>query len=137
MAAKELYDYVDVAVADKDQTLSVSPQAVMSNSGKKNVVIHKAVDGKSETRINFSGAGNVECFIGLKYNVLDAADAGTVTEFWYDENYGDGMTNSFKFDHPDGHTYVVRFDCNFEELMYPAYRGIPVVRFKVLGKIAD
>jgi len=143
MAAHELYDYLSAKTPDKDVTLSIAPQAVVSGTGHKEVAIHMAVDGSAEERINMSGSG-VICHFGIKYNLLNASDAGTVMQFWYDTDYGNGPTNSFKFNHAHetakdtGHTYVVRWDCDFERLTDPRYVYTnPVLRLRVLGVIAD
>ena len=137
MASHEIYDYLSEKTPDKDVTLSVDPQTVISGTGHKEVNIHMAVDGSAEERINMSGTG-VICHLGILYKLLNESDAGTVMQFWYDTDYGNGPTNSFKFNHAkEGHVYVVRWDCDFERLTYPTFYGNPVLRLRVLGKIAD
>ena len=139
MAAKELYDYLypDYEISpDKNVTLSVSPQAVLREYAPSNVVTHIAIDGSNVERINLGGAGRlIQIFI--QYTALSAADAGTVMQFWYDEDYGNKGVNSFKFAHPDGHTYVVIWNCDFERIMHPTYYSNRVLSFIVLGVIAD
>ena len=136
MAAKELYDYVDTVAADKDVTLSLDPQAVLTELGTKNDIIHIGDDG-SEERIGLGGVGAVVPYITIMYDLLNASDAGTAMQFWYDSDYGDGRINSFKFTHPDGHTYVVRWDCDFERETRPTNYGVRTLRLKVLGSVAD
>lgn len=136
MAAKEPYDYLPTKVADKAQTLTLAPQNIWTQIAKKNVVIHPSPDGAYESRINLSGTTVFVWFL-VRYDYLNESDAGIVQEFWYDENYGNGMTYTFYFNAPDSHTYVVRFDCDFEEAIYPEKWAIPLIKFRVLGKVVD
>lgn len=135
MAAKEIYDYVSTISPDKDVTMTLQSRNVLTEFGTKNDVIHRG-DDESEERIDLSG-GDPNIFITANYTSLSESDAGTIMDFWFDAEKGNGKINSFKFDHPDGHTYVVRFDCNFERVMKPTVWDVANVRFKVLGRIAD
>jgi hypothetical protein len=135
VAAKELYDYLDTVTPDVDQTLSIDPQAVLTELAIKNDVVHYGDDDNEEV-ISLSGNKKI-MYIVILYNLLNASDSGTVLMFWMDESYGDGFANSFKFDHPDGHTYVVRFDTGFERQQAPTTYSMKQIKLRVLGKVAD
>jgi len=134
MAAKELYDYLSTVSADVDQTLSIDPQSVLNETITKNDLVQIA-DDRSEQRAELSS--NFVAYIVIRYDILNDLDSGTIIDFFYDSSKGNGFLNSFKFDHPDGHTYVVRFDTDMTRLMNPTNYGIKQVRLKVLGRIAD
>jgi len=132
--AKEIYDYVSTIAADVDQTLSLDPQVVIPEVGGKGDVIHLA-DDDSEERCGFSD--DFTFFITIRFDLLNQVDAGTLLDLWADSSKANGRINSFKFSHPDGHTYVVRFDTDMTRLMAPTYYGVKNIRLKVLGRIAD
>jgi hypothetical protein len=135
MAAKEIYDYVDTIASDVNYTLTLDPQSVITELGTKNDVVHFGDDGNDE--VIGMGGSSVIPFIIIRYELLNESDAGQISQFWYDSNRGDGMLNSFKFSHPDGHTYVVRFDNNFERVIDPINYGVRNIKLKILGRIAD
>jgi len=141
MAAKEMYDYLSTVTPDVDITLGaggyeIHPQGVLTERGTKNQVVHEGDDG-SEQRVSLS---NDSIFhVELAWDVVTESEAGTLIDFYYDSAKGNGRQKSFKWEHPDdGHTYVVRFDCDMERARkaHDVY-GILNIRFKVLGKIDD
>lgn len=137
MAEKELYDYLDTVVPDKDQTLTLEGQGgpILENISKVDFR-HDSVDGKSATTINMSGTSIMGTLI-IPYNNLTASDRGTLMQFFCDSDYGNGRTNSFKLSYSDGHTYVVQFESMFKCTWHNGrLYSIPVV-FNVLGRIAD
>lgn len=134
MAAKEIYDYVDTVVPDNNETLSLDPQTILTEIGSKNDVIH-IMDDESEERIGLST--DFIFFILVRYDLLSESDAGTIFDFFCDATKGNGKIESFKFVHPDGHTYVVRFDTDITRDIKPTVYGFKAIRFKVLGRIAD
>jgi len=135
MAAKEMYDYLSVAVADNDATLDVTPQNIRTEDCSRNQVVHIGDDGSEEV---ITLDADVVCYVTLEWKTLDAADAGTILDFWLDAAKGNGMAESFKWNSPDGHTYVVKFRENvLLTIRPPALFGVSKVRLKVLGYIAD
>ena len=62
-----------------------------------------------------------------------------ITELRKGRKVTDQSAESFKWTHPtDGHTYVVRFDCDLpRSIRIPEIHGVTNVRLKVLGRIAD
>jgi len=137
MAAKEMYDYVSTVTADNDVTLSTpTPQKIITEKGLKNQVIHLGDDG-SEERITLADASIF--YATLQWDGLIEADAGTIMDFYFDAAKGNGRAESFKWAHPtDGHTYVVRFDCDFSRPRKGAgIHQIKTMKLKVLGRIAD
>ncbi len=133
-AAREIYDYVSTVSADVDVTLSLDPQVVIPEVGGKGDIVHLA-DDESEERIGFSS--DFKFYITIRYDLLNESDAGTLLDIWADSSKANGRINSWKFAHPDGHTYVVRFDTDMTRLMSPTYYTIKNIRLKVLGRIAD
>lgn len=134
MAAKEIYDYVSTVSPDNNETLSIDPQTVITETGTKNDVIH-LMDDESEERVGLSS--NFVFYILVRYDLCSESDAGTIMDFFCDASKGNGKLESFKFDHPDGHTYVVRFDEDLTRLKDPVNYSFKTIRFKVLGRIAD
>ncbi len=132
--AKELYDYLSTVTPTVDQTLELNPQSVLTETVTKNDGVCIGDDG-SEERYEFTG--NIIAYILLRYDILDESNAGLVLDFFFNSAKGNGFLNSFKFTHPDGHTYVVRFDTDMNRAMNPTNYSIKKVRFKVLGRIAD
>ena len=134
MAASEIYDYVSTVTPTVDQILEIEPQAVLTEIVTKNDGICIGDDG-SEERYEFTG--NIIAYIVVRFDILSQADSGTVIDFFYSSSKGKGLLNSFKFAHPDGHIYVVRFATDMSRAMNPVKYGIKNIRFKVLGRIAD
>jgi hypothetical protein len=123
MANKELYDYLTAVTQ-------------IRITGNFNVVVLEA-DDDAETRIILGTAPRA--WIDYPFKALSQSDAGTLFEFFYDAAYGGGIAYSFKLTHPtDGHTYVVRFDCDLEQVKQNVeVYGYGNCRFKVLGRIND
>ena len=99
-------------------------------------MVHPGDDGSEEV---ITLDSDVVCYVTLRWAVLSAADAGTILDFWLDAAKGNGVAESFKWDHPtDGHTYVVKFRGNVPRTIRPPeIHAVPQVRLKVLGYIAD
>lgn len=135
MAAREVYDYVATVTPDVDVTLTVAAQGIVSEeSGGSNVVIHTA-DDTSEERIILDDTSVF--FISWDWNALTAADSGTIMDLYHTSAHG--RAYSFKYQcAADGHTYVVRFDCDLTRRGQAYSRmGFSGIRLKVLGRIAD
>jgi len=133
MSAKEMYDYISVATPDNDVTLSLAARGNLVERGTKKQVVHLGEDG-SEERISLSDTSVF--YLTYPFDKLRAADAGTVMDFWHDAAKGNGMAETFKLSHSDGHVYVVRFDCDMERAIRGVIHSISVV-FKIIGRIAD
>lgn len=140
MAAKEIYDYVSIVAPDKDVTLSIHPTVPpivnIPETVDKKDIIHTGDDGSEERMSHGSG---LIFTISVKWDGLSEIDAGTVLDFWADSNKGYGRVNSFKYDHYDGHTYVVRFDSKMtRDRIFAGYSyRIDTFVLRVLGRIAD
>lgn len=136
MANQEIYDYVSIAVPDNSTTLSVTPQSIIQELGSKNVEIHEGDDG-SEERIILSSTSVF--YVTLSWTNKSESDIGTVLNYYHNAAAGNGMSESFLWEHPtDGHTYVVRFASDVRrDIMMGNFFGITNVRLKILGRIAD
>jgi hypothetical protein len=135
MAAAEMYDYLTTITPDYDAAIGIVPQGVVTEESSKAHVIHFGVDG-SEERISL---GSTPIFyITIGWDILSAANSGTIMDFYNDPAKANGCQRSFKYAFGDGHTYVVRFDSMLPRsgrLM--SKMGIQNIRLKVLGRIAD
>jgi len=133
MAAKEMYDYLSALVADYTATeLNVKPQRVLVEHGTKNIVVHIGDDG-SEERIALDSDSIFH--VDLQWDVLTAADAGTIFDFFHDSTKGNGKGRTFYWVHAtDGHTYTVRFNSELpRSISMPEFHGVTSIQFKVLG----
>lgn len=136
MAAKEIYDYVEVAVADNNYTLAVNPHGTIVEEPSRNQAIHEFDDG-SEERIDLD-EGKPVFYVQLSWNLRDESTSGTIWDFWLDSAKGNGMAKTFKWTHTDGHTYVVRYASNLPRALEDAkIHGFANVRLRIIGKIAD
>lgn len=135
MAAKEIYDYVSVAVPDYDYTLTIEAQGVLRESAIKNQVLHRADNYNREVVSLNIGA---MWFVEWDWAILTEAESGTVFDLYHDSDKANGRANSFKWDAHDGHTYVVAFDCDLSRVgrNVDSYR-LPKLRLEVVGKITD
>lgn len=132
MAAKEPYDYLAEVTPDVDVTLSITAQGEVSEQSRENTVIHLG-DDESEERIILSSTAVF--FLGWDWRILSEADSGTILDLYHTSAQGRGK--SFKVVH-GGHTYVARFDCELSRRGQAASRyGIPGIKLKLLGRIAD
>jgi hypothetical protein len=143
MAAQEMYDYLAVATPDVNYTLGAAPytfapQGVITEVGTKNQEIHVGDDGPgSEERVSYSD--NSEFTVQFGMETMTAAESGTLMDWWHNSAIGNGIANTWKWQRADdGHTYVVRFDCDFprERKAYDIY-GVSNITLFVVGKIAD
>ncbi|KKW12650.1 MAG: hypothetical protein UY48_C0010G0002 [Candidatus Gottesmanbacteria bacterium GW2011_GWB1_49_7] len=132
MAEKEPYDYLALATADVDITLAINQKSNVIERSRENTVIHTG-DDESEERIILSSTPVF--FFSWDWTRLTESDAGTILDLYHTSAQGRGK--SFKCVHL-GHTYVVRFDIELGRSGPLAlWYGIPGVRLKVLGRIAD
>ncbi len=136
MAAKEIYDYVSTVTADNNETLTVVPSEVVE-IGYRNQAIHLG-DDETEEVVDLGGGSSMFKVI-LRWNGKEAADAGTLLDFYHDSTKGNGMADSFKWDHPtDGHTYVVKFRSDVQRAIKElTIFGFTEITLKIMGRIAD
>ena len=132
MAEKEPYDYVSLATADVDVTLTIKAQGEVSEISRENTVIHVG-DDESEERVILSSTPVF--FLSWAWNLLSEANAGTILDLYHTS--AQGMGKSFKVTH-DGHTYVCRFNMELTRRGSATSRyGVPDIVLKILGRIAD
>jgi len=135
MAASEPYDFLSTITSDYNYTLSITAQETVTEEGFKNQIIHLA-DDNSEERISLS-IGSI-FYVNIPWPILSEADSGTIHDLYHDPNKANGMVRSFKWLSHDSHTYVVRFDGKLGRTTgYGLRWGVPSVRMRILGKIAD
>jgi len=138
MAAKEMYDYLSAATADVAITLGagayeIHPQGVIVERGSKYQEIRES-DANDEERISFSDDSVFR--VVLQWETITESEAGTLIDIYYDAAKANGTVNSFQWAHVDGHTYVVRFDCDMERQRknHDVY-GILNITLRVLGYV--
>lgn len=135
ISAAEPYDYLSTISSDYNYTLSITAQEIVSEEGFKNQLIHMA-DDNTEERITLN-TGSV-FYVDIPWPILSESDSGTIMDLYHDAAKANGIGRSFKWLSHDGHTYVVRFDCKLDRTTGPALQhGIPTVRLRILGRIAD
>ena len=137
MAAQEMWDYLTATSADyapaSANALTVSPQRVLLEAGKKNQVVHYGDDG-SEEIVTLSN--KTVFYATLQWETLPEASAGTIFGLYHSASMANGIANSFYWDHPtDGHDYCVRFDGPLNRNIRPgALHGVASIKLKVLGR---
>jgi hypothetical protein len=139
------YDYLDPVTPDVSSftlgegAYEINPQGIFYDGGGKTQEVHLGDDG-SEERIDLGDDEAIFYFI-LQWEALEANESGVIYDIYFDPAKANAKANSFKFAHPDpddGHTYVVRFDCDLERARqsYDVY-GIFNIRLRILGVIED
>lgn len=136
MAAKEIYDYVSTVTPDNDVTLQVTP-AEVSEIGSRNQVVHLG-DDETEEVVDLGGGSSIFKAV-LRWSAMSASDAGTLLDFYHDSAKGNGMADSFKWDHPtDGHTYVVKFRSDVQRAVRQStVFSYTEITLKIMGRISD
>lgn len=137
MANKEMYDYLSSATVNfTSSALQVSPQRQVKEIGNKNQIVRFGDDG-SEERITYSS--NPIFYVTLMWANERSTDIGTIMDYYYSTSKGNGVSRSFKwYNHADQHTYVARFDGEFNRNISPApytygIHAIPSIRLRILG----
>jgi len=135
MSSSELYDFLSIITEQYDYTLAIKAQGAITEEGYKNQVVHLA-DDNSEERITLSP--NSIFYVSWNWTQLTESNSGTIFDLYHDPLKANGIARSFKWTGHDGHTYVVRFDCKLSRSGNALSRwGLPGIRLRVLGRIAD
>jgi len=102
-----MHDYLSDVAADCVTTLSVTPDAVLTEKGRKHQVLH-IFDDASVVGVSINDDSYFE--VTLQWDVISESDAGLILDMWHDKTKANGIENMFYWVHPiDGHTYTVRF----------------------------
>jgi len=137
MATKEIYDYVSSIAADYTATeLAVIPQRVMTEVADKKQVLHEYDSGVMDV-ISFSDTTFFN--VTLVWEAITESDAGTIFDLYADSAKANGREKTFYFQHPDGHTYTVRFLGPLQRIYTPSLiaggrRGIDTLTLRVEGR---
>jgi len=133
MAAAEPYDYIDAASADKDETLNLDARGDVKEHVFKRQAVHEMDDGADRV---VTLAAKWQVFFYIPFSALTESDSGTLLDFYMNTDKGNGKANTFKYVHGDGHTYVVRFDDDYERLLrLGGYHTVEGILLKAEGKI--
>ena len=137
MAAQEIYDYVSDLAADYTTIeLAVTPQNIMTEVSDKKQVVHEYDDGAMDV-ITFSDTSYFN--LTLMWTAISESDAGTIFDLYNSTSKANARENTFYFQHPDTHTYTVRFLGPLTRkyttnLMPGGYRAIDTVTLRVEGR---
>lgn len=136
MSAVEPYDFLNTITADYDYTLTIKAQGNVTEEGYKNQVIHLA-DDNSEERITLATGSMF--FVSWDWALLSESDSGTIMDLYHDATKANGIGRSFRWAaHDSPHVYVVRFDCKLSRIgRLVSIWGLPAIRMRILGRIAD
>jgi hypothetical protein len=132
MAEKTMWDYLDSLTSDSSATLTVSPQEVLMEEGFKNQIVRTGDDGSEEV-VTLSSKNLF--YATLQFPRKNASDIGTVLDFYFDAAKGDGKSRTFRWQHVDGHVYVVRFADEIRREIMNYTQGIASIRLRILGKL--
>ena len=127
-------DHLNIAVPDcTSGTLSVAPHnTVTYAAGRHQKII--LFDQTDESRISIDS--DYVFFSDVQWELIPATNSGIVTDFLLSWDKGNGITRSFKWEHPtDSETYVVRAT-KLPSIVHtpPNFFSISV-SFKMLGTI--
>jgi len=136
MAEKELYDYLTTVTPDYSGTLAVAPQEVLTEVAAKKQEVHYFDDGADRV---VALSDDPIFYIRLRWSKgISKADAGTIMDFYLDSSKANAQAKSFKWDHIDGHTYVVKFRSSLQRDWFESSgHRVQEVVLKVVGRIAD
>jgi hypothetical protein len=136
--AYEMWDFLSTGgvAADSSTELTIIPQHLLLEQGKKNVVIHTGDDG-SEQRIVLDRKPIFR--VRLRWDYLSANEAGVIVNMFYSTSAGHGTARTFRWEHPlDGHKYTVRFDGelgrNWINAAGGPLHGISEISLRILGR---
>jgi len=125
-------DYLGWQEPDTELTLTTAPHEVLVTTGDMHQRITVFDDKVSEARVSLS---DIPEFYGeIQWNMLTAANAGKVADFFFNPAKGMGRGKTFLWEHPeDGYTYTVRFDGPVKRSPYPNSSHSLPGRLKLLG----
>ena len=121
-------------VADYTTTeLSVTPQKIMVEDGKKNQIIHEFDDGT----ISVVELSDIYFDVTLQWSYLVQSDKDIIVDMYYNSSKANGSKNTFYWHHPLEYTiYVARFISNpsiQNEADKPNGFVIPEVQLRIEG----
>ena len=119
--------------------LVLTPHNVMSERSEKNQVIHTA-DDSSEERISFSN-DNI-FWVSLNWSTITETETGTILDFFFDPNKGNGITRTFLWKHPTdtwcqtaAQYYIVRFTAAVARDIQPAsLYDVKSIKLRIIDK---
>jgi len=136
MSEYEIYDYLETVAPDKAVTLTTVAQQVIKHRATRAQAIHTPDEGPEE-RVGLSEQLVID--VTAIFKKLTAAEQAEIMDMFLNTDKGNIRLNSFYWSgHTDGHTYVVRFNCDAQwDINQPTIYGYPAVDFRVLGRKAD
>lgn len=132
-----MYDFLPLAEADYDYTLSLDSEEMIISGGKSGVEIHRG--RVTEERVILSEQS--EFGVKLRWRNLEDSDHSLLFTLFNDTDQGMGAARTFYWQPPaqyDSHVYVVRFDCDWESFLqnYKNY-GLASILLAVVGRKAE
>jgi len=127
-----MFNYLSNATPDVTDTLSINPRGTMTEY----IEFEQFVDITDDYTEERGTLNNEKAFkVTIPFSALTETDADTVFDLYHNSSKANGKENSFVWQHPtDGHSYVVRFDCNLQHSRhYPQYSSYSQLTIRVLG----
>lgn len=133
MAAKEMWDYfsgtvtADYAAAN----LTLFGRGSVKERCFYNQKKHRPASGSPVT-VTFGTTPR--CYLEIPWGTLNESDSGTIYDFYMDPAKAYAISRSFYYEHHDGHTYTVMFDCDMERIQRLGNLHGITVTLEVLGR---
>ena len=121
MNTRILRKNLNIVRPDINETLTLHPQTILDISVVKNQTVLDGADGSSE----ILNHGEDSYYFNICYDELNAYEDEDMSDLWL--NKANGAMNSFKLNHSDGNTYVVKFT----DTTFPCRN----IKLKILGII--
>lgn len=133
----DISTYLSDKTADYTTTeLSVAPQNIMTEEGRKNQIVYE-MDDSSPYVVNLSDSW-FNMTLEWTYLSDTGGDAETILQMYHDSNRANGSENTFYWQHPkDGNTYTVRFMTPLRRVYkanMPDGKSVAQVTLRIEGK---
>jgi len=130
----DMSTYLSDVTADYTTTeLSISPQNVMVEEGRKQQYIHEYDDGT----LDVITTSDSFFLITIQWDWVTDSDADIIVDFFEDDVKGYGTSRTFYWHHPvDGNVYTVRFASDIvptDEVEKVGAKVIPPIVLRVEG----
>jgi len=136
MAISEMYNWLSVVSPGTSTTLDIRVSEVVEDSVKKQAVF--IGDDGSEEYADYGTVDISAFYVTLKFVDLTEAEAGTIMDFYQDQNKGNGIIGTFQWTNnaeAGQYIYTVRFAEHLKRATSPPFRfDLSSIKLKVLGK---
>lgn len=135
MAISTMANWLNVVAPDTTTVMSIGAAIVLEESNKTQQI--RFGDDGSEERVSFTTAEKTVFYITLSFQNLSESDAGTIMDFYQDEQKGNGIIGTFVWQN-NAETALTSYTVRFAEHLKRSTKGpllfdLSNVRLKVLG----